>query len=61
MTEKIAKANKAIGVIEKLHVLPHRAFLTIYTYFFGPNLDCSDFIYDQPNNDLFCSKIASIP
>ena len=34
ITEKIAKANKGIGVIKKLHnVLPHRVLLTIYKYF----------------------------
>ena len=52
ITEKIAKANKGIGVIKKLHnVLPRRALLTIYKCFIRPNLDYGDFIYDQPNND----------
>ena len=49
MTEKIAKANKGIVFIKKLHnVLPPRALLTIYKYFNRPNLDYCDFIYDQP-------------
>ena len=47
ITEKIAKANKGIGVIKKLHnVLPRRALLTIYKCFIRPNLDYGDFIYD---------------
>ena len=61
ITEKIAKANKGIGVIKKLHnVLPRRALLTIYKCFIRPNLDYGDFTYNQPNNDSFCSKIESI-
>ena len=61
ITEKIAKANKGIGVIKKLHnVLPRRALLTIYKCFIRPNLDYGDFIYDQPNNGSFCSKIESV-
>ena len=61
ITEKIAKANKGIGAIKKLHnVLPRRALLTIYKYFIRPNLDYGDFIYDQPNNGSFCSKIESV-
>ena len=43
VTEKIAKANKGIGVIKKLHyVLPRRALLTIYECFIRPNLDYGD-------------------
>ena len=63
ITEKIAKANKGIGVIKKLHnVLPRRALLTIYKCFIRPNLDYGDFIYDQPNNQTkqFWSKIESV-
>ena len=48
-------------MIKKLHnVLPRRALLTIYKCFIRPNLDYGDFIFDQPNNDSFCSKIESI-
>ena len=57
---KNAKANKGIGVIKKLHVISHRALLTIYKCFTRPNLDYGDFTYNQPNNDSFCSKIESI-
>ena len=42
------------------NVLPRRALLTIYECFIRPNLDYGDFIYHQPNNDLFCSKIESV-
>ena len=60
ITEKIAKANKDIGVIKKLHnALPRRAILTICKCVIRPNLDSGDFIYDQPNNDSLCSKVAS--
>ena len=60
-TEKIAKANKSIGIIKKLHnVLTCRALLTIYICFIRPNLDYGDFIYDHPNNDSFCNKIESV-
>ena len=60
ITEKIAKSSKGIGVIKKLHVLPHKALITIYKCFIRPNLDYDDFIYDQPNIDSFCSKIESV-
>ena len=61
LTEKIAKTNKGIGVIKNIHnVLPRRALLTTYKCFIRPNLDYGDFIYDQPNNDSFCSKIQSV-
>ena len=36
------------------------ALLTVYKCFVRPNLDYGDFIYDQPNNDSFCSKIESV-
>ena len=45
ITEKLAKANKGIGVIKKLHnILSPRALLTIYKCFIGPNLDHGNFI-----------------
>ena len=40
--------------------LSRRALLTIYKCFIRPNLGYGDFIYDQPNNDPFCSKIESV-
>ena len=61
ITEKIAKTNKGIRFIKKLHnVLLRRALLTIYKCFIRPNLDYGDFINDQPNNGSFCSKIESV-
>ena len=58
---KNSKANKGIGVTKKLHsALPCRALLTICKCFIRPNLNYSDFIYDQLNNDSFCSKIEKI-
>ena len=50
--EKIAKANKGIGLIRKLaHILPRQSLLTIYKSFLIPHLDYGDIIYDQPNNE----------
>ena len=61
ITGKSANANKNIDFIKKLNnVLLYRALLTIHKCFIRPNLDYGDFIYDQPNNDSFCSKIESI-
>ena len=52
--EKIAKANKGIGIIRKLaHVLPRESLITIYKSFFRPHIDYGDIIYDKPNNDSF--------
>ena len=57
--EKITKANKGIGVIKKLsNTLPRDALLTIYKLFVRPHL--GDIIYDQPQNESFCSKLESI-
>ena len=54
--EKIAKANKGIGLICKsAHVLPRQSLLTRYKSFIRPHLDYGDMIYDQPNNKSFCN------
>ena len=54
--KKIAKASRGIGLIHKLaHVLRRQSLLTIYKSFIKPNLDYSDIIYDQPNNESFCN------
>ena len=59
--KNLQQANKGKGVIKKLHnVVLRRAVLTIYKCFIRLNLDYGDFVYDQPNNDSFCSKIESI-
>ena len=55
---KISKANKGIGIIKRLsHILPRKSLITIYKSFFRAHLDYCDVIYDQPNNESFCSKI----
>ena len=43
LKEKIAKANKGIGLICKsAHVLPRQSLLTRYKSFIRPHLDCGD-------------------
>ena len=55
---KISKANKGIGIIKRLsHIRPRKSLLTIYKSFIRPHLDYCDVIYDQPNNESFCTKI----
>ena len=43
-----------------MHILPRKSLLTIYKSFIRPHLDYCDVIYDQPNNESFCSKIERI-
>ena len=58
INEKIAKANKGIGLIRKLaHILPRKSLITIYKSFVRPHLDYGDIIYDQPNSESFCNLI----
>ena len=58
---KILKANKGIGIIKRLsNTLPRKSLLTIYKSFIRPHLDYCDIIYDQPNNESFCTKIERI-
>ena len=55
---KILKANKGIGIIKRLsNTLHGKSLLTIYKSFIRPHLDYCDIIYDQPNNESFCTKI----
>ena len=57
----ILKANKRIGIIQRLsNALPGNSLLTIYKSFIRPHLDYCDIIYDQPNNESFCTKIEHI-
>ena len=59
--EKIAKANKGIGIIRKLaYLLPRESLITIYKSFVRPHIDYGDIIYDQPNNDHFCNSIERV-
>ena len=59
--EKIAKANKGIGIIRKwAHLLPRESLITIYKSFVRPHIDYGDIIYDQPNNEPFCNMIERV-
>ena len=59
--EKISKANRGIGTIQKLKSkLPRNALLTIYKSFIRPHLNYGDIVYDQPTNDSFCNKLESV-
>ena len=52
--EKIAKANKDMGIICKLaHLLPRESLITTYKSFVRPHTDYGDIFYDQPDNDFF--------
>ena len=58
INEKIAEANKGIGLIHKLaHILPRKSLITTFV---RPHLDYGDIIYDQPNNESFCNLIEKI-
>ena len=60
VSEKISKANKIIGLIKRLHYdLPRKSILNIHKSFVRLHLDYGDVIYDQPNNDVLCSRIES--
>ena len=57
----ISNANKDIGIIKRLsNTLSKNSLLTIYKSFIRPYLDYCDIIYDQPNNESFCTKIECI-
>ena len=59
--EKMSKAMKGIGIIQKRSkTLPRHALITIYKSFIGPHLDYGDIIYDQPNNEILNQKIERI-
>ena len=54
--EKMSKAMKGIGVIQKLNKT--HTLITIYKSFVRPHLDYGDIGYDQPNNASFTQKIV---
>ena len=59
--EKMSKAIKSIGIIQKLSkTRPRNSLITIYKSFVRLNLDYGDIIYDQPNNESFTQKIERI-
>ena len=61
LSEKIAKANKGIGLIMRLRKsLSRDTLLTIYKAFVRPHLDYGDIIYDNPGNISFTQKIESV-
>ena len=58
---KISKANKGIGITKKLsNTLPRNSLLTLYKSFIRLHHGYCDIIYDQPNNESFCTKIKRI-
>ena len=49
-----------IGIIKQLStVFPRKSLITIYKSFVRSDLDYSNLIYDQPNNESFCQQIDS--
>ena len=58
---EVSTANKGIGIIKRLsNLLPRNSFLTINKSFTRPRLDYYDIVYDQANNESFCTKIEHI-
>ena len=61
LDEKIRKANKGIGLINKLgKYVPRKSLLTLYKSYIRPHLDYGDIIYDHPGNATFVQKLESI-
>ena len=61
LEEKILKANKGIGLINRLRkFLPRESLLTVYKTFVRPHLDYGDVIYDWPGNATFVQKLESV-
>ena len=59
--EKIQKAHKGIGRINRLrNLLPRHSLLTYFKAFIRPHLDCGDVIYDNPGNSPLSQKLESI-
>ena len=57
----IPKVNKGIGIIKKFpNTLPRDSLLTICKSFIKPHFNYCDIIYDQLNNEIFCTKIECI-
>ena len=56
----LAKVNKAVGLLCKLHnILPRITLITIYNAFIQPHLDYSDVLYDQAFNISFKETLES--
>ena len=61
LEEKIKKANKGIGLINRLRkYVPRKSLLTLYKSYIRPHLDYADIIYDCPGNATFVSKLEKI-
>ena len=61
LQEKSNKANKGIGIINKVrNFVSRESLLTIYKAFVRPHLDYGDIIYDRPGNATFSEKLESI-
>ena len=61
LREKIKKANRGIGLINKIRkFLSRDTLLTIFKAYVRPHLDYGDIIYDNPGNTTLCSKLESI-
>ena len=55
------KINKGISLIKELrHYLAWKSLMTIYKAFLRPQTGYRDIIYDQPQNEYFCEKLASV-
>ena len=58
--EKIALANRGIGVIHRLFkYLPRKSLIQIYKSFIRPHLDYCDIIYHKPSFDVFSERYYS--
>ena len=60
LEQKFSKANRGIGLINRLRkFLPRNSLLTIYKSFIRPHLDYGDIVYDYPENAYFVNKIEA--
>ena len=58
--EKIASANRGVGVIRRLYqYLPRKSLIQIYKSFIRPHLDYCDIIYHKPSFDEFSTEYYS--
>ena len=56
INDKIHKANKSVGLLQKLETILSRN--SLFTIYFSP--DCADVIYNQPSNASYPKKIESL-
>ena len=58
---KFQKQIRELKSLKGFHIFfQESSFLNIYKSFIRPHLDYCDVIYDQPNNESFCSKIEQL-